>query len=360
MTRKLLLTLLTASLAATAAEDDNNRWHINPTLGFQHFDNNKNLDDGGLSGLGLEYRHNKLWGTALNYLQGSVDGDTGSADVQHLTLEGMYFVKSNNRKFSPYLAVGLGRSVYDYDVIGKNAKTAIVSGPGFHYALDDRWSSKVDTRWIHDLDGNQNDSWITFAVSYAFGETKKPIPVIGDTDKDGVNNKLDLCPNTPVGAAVNANGCEFDSDADGVVNSIDQCPYTYLGARVYTDGCAAKLTHTETIALNVIFASNSDQLTSNFIPELEKVAQFMREYVTVTGVIEGHTDSRGSAALNQQLSQRRAETVRRILLDQFNVDSQRLSAIGYGEEKPVASNDTIEGRQQNRRVEAVFKAQVTE
>lgn len=355
MIKLLFLTLLTVSLVVTADEHDNNRWRINPTLGYQHFDNDRNIEDGNLVGLGLDYRFNESWGTELIYLHGSLD-----TEIDHLILEGKYFfAHSSNQDFSPYMAVGLSHSEYAHDVIGEYDSRATVVGPGVYYAFNDRWSSKVDVRWFHDLKGNLNDSSLTVAISYRLGRIASK-PHIGDADNDGVNDLTDQCPLTPAGAAVDVNGCELDTDRDGVVNSKDQCLYTPLGARVYTDGCAAKLARTETISLNVTFETNSSQLADSFIPEIEKVARFMTEYVSVTGVIEGHTDSIGSVALNKQLSQRRAETVRNILLDKFDVDPKRLIAIGYGEEKPIATNFFSEGRQQNRRVEAVFKAQITE
>jgi OOP family OmpA-OmpF porin len=257
------------------------------------------------------------------------------------------------------MAVGLSYSEYADDVIGEHERIATVVGPGVYYAFNDRWSSKADVRWFHDIKDNLNDSSLTVGISYRFGRLA-PKRVIGDADNDGVNDDTDQCPLTPAGAAVDVNGCEFDTDRDGVVNSKDQCLYTPLGARVYTDGCAVKLTRTETMTLNVTFETDSSQLADSFIPEIEKVAQFMREYASVTSVIEGHTDSRGSATFNQQLSQLRAETVRSILINKFGVDAQRLKAIGYGEEKPIATNFFMDGRQQNRRVEAVFKAQITE
>lgn len=129
---------------------------------------------------------------------------------------------------------------------------------------------------------------------------------------------------------------------------------------MYADGCPARLTRKETISLNVVFDTGSSQLAGRFMPEIEKVARFMREYSSVNGVISGHTDSTGSAEYNRGLSQRRAETVRTILLNEFGINPGRLNAIGYGEDRPIASNETNEGRQQNRRVEAVFEAEITE
>jgi OOP family OmpA-OmpF porin len=81
----------------------------------------------------------------------------------------------------------------------------------------------------------------------------------------------------------------------------------------------------------------------------------MKAYPKTTAVIEGHTDNVGSAEYNQKLSQARANSVRQYLIDNFGIKASRLSAIGYGLTKPIASNDTEEGRQKNRRVQVVVK-----
>ena len=94
-------------------------------------------------------------------------------------------------------------------------------------------------------------------------------------------------------------------------------------------------------------------MRSDHYPEIQRVVDFLRQYPTANAVIEGHTDSRGAAAYNQSLSERRAASVRNYLETQGGVDAGRLSSRGYGETRPKASNETAEGRQENRRVSAV-------
>mgnify|MGYP000338751550 CR=1 FL=1 len=97
---------------------------------------------------------------------------------------------------------------------------------------------------------------------------------------------------------------------------------------------------------------------SKAVSELKKVAEFMKRFGGVKAVVEGHSDSTGAAAYNKQLSQRRADAVRNALIKEFGIDASRLSAIGYGEERPIADNSTKAGRQANRRVVAVMEAEV--
>lgn len=129
-----------------------------------------------------------------------------------------------------------------------------------------------------------------------------------------------------------------------MVDTTDRCPATPAGDRVDTVGCSF------TIRLEVLFATNSATINPSSYPELDRTVTFLRETSpSATGVIEGHTDSQGADAYNLQLSQRRADAVRKYLVD-AGVPASRLTAQGLGETQPVADNTTAEGRAQNRRV----------
>lgn len=101
---------------------------------------------------------------------------------------------------------------------------------------------------------------------------------------------------------------------------------------------------------NITFASDSAVIASNFNPVLNDVARVLNKYEKTTMVVEGHTDSTGSEEYNQRLSERRALAVSNHL-NSNGVDSRRITALGFGESQPVATNDTESGRQLNRRVE---------
>lgn len=170
-----------------------------------------------------------------------------------------------------------------------------------------------------------------------------------DSDGDGVADYMDKCPNTPAGAAVDTNGCPLDSDGDGIADYLDKCPNTPAGSRVDNSGCPLKAV----IELRgVNFANNSAQLKANSTAILDEMAITLKRYPDLKVEIAGHTDSSGSNELNASLSQRRAEAVRKYLIDK-GVNAGNLTAKGYGEDKPVASNATREGRAMNRRVELI-------
>lgn len=108
------------------------------------------------------------------------------------------------------------------------------------------------------------------------------------------------------------------------------------------------------IELKVLFDTDKAFVKPRYYNEIKRVSDYMSKYPNTTAVIEGHTDNRASDGYNQALSQRRVDAVRKVLVERFGVDGSRLQAIGYGESRPVASNGTSAGRQQNRRVIAVF------
>ncbi|MBC8017570.1 MAG: OmpA family protein, partial [Verrucomicrobia bacterium] len=88
--------------------------------------------------------------------------------------------------------------------------------------------------------------------------------------------------------------------------------------------------------------------------EVKQVGEYMKKYLTTTAVIEGHTDNIGGSELNMRLSQQRAENVVKALVDNFGIDPARLTAKGYGSSRRIAYNNTSEGRQKNRRINAVI------
>jgi len=99
---------------------------------------------------------------------------------------------------------------------------------------------------------------------------------------------------------------------------------------------------------------NSAVVKPEYYPEIEKLAEYLKEHPDVKVIIEGHTDSTGPADYNLKLSQKRAEAVRKILIEKYGISPDRVIAKGYGETRPIAPNDTPEGRAKNRRVVAVF------
>ena len=173
-----------------------------------------------------------------------------------------------------------------------------------------------------------------------------------DADGDAVMDLNDRCPNTPAGARVDTNGCPMDADGDKVFDGLDRCPNTTAGQQVDANGCPILFEPDKpTLVLEgVTFATGSADLTGDSRTVLDIVAESLRGNPDVRVEVAGHTDITGSAATNRRLSQARAESVRDYLISK-GVPADRMTARGYGPDNPVASNNTVAGRQQNRRVE---------
>ncbi len=110
------------------------------------------------------------------------------------------------------------------------------------------------------------------------------------------------------------------------------------------------------VELDVKFDFDKAQVKPESYGDIKNLADFLTQYPQTTTVVEGHTDSVGSDAYNQKLSERRANAVRDVLVNQYGVGADRVNAVGYGEARPVADNTTADGRAVNRRVEAEVEA----
>ena len=110
------------------------------------------------------------------------------------------------------------------------------------------------------------------------------------------------------------------------------------------------------VELDVKFDFDKAVVKQESQPDIRALADFMSQYPSTSTVVEGHTDSVGTDAYNQNLSERRANAVRDMLVNQYGVGASRVSSVGYGESRPVADNATAEGRAINRRVEAEVEA----
>ncbi len=382
--RKNIITksIVTAAMASTLtfcaanvlADDYKSGFTFTPGLGYYLFDSDSDIDDDTLYSIAAGYQFNNPWAIELLYLNADSESDNpfiGDIDVDQFRLDGLYhFSRSGN--WQPYLAGGIGDIEYDATDFNVDDNDTILNfGGGFKYHLSDVASLRPDVRLIHGIEESSLDVAFTLGLSFLLGATntpsasvKKPDPIEpviagpADADNDGVIDSRDQCSNTPSGVRVDSTGCPLDSDQDGVADYKDACPDSALSAKVDARGCYIELSEDREVELNVRFANNSAEVPQTEYSEIESVAEFMRDYAGTRVVIEGHTDDRGAATYNQQLSERRAKAVAEVLVQKFNVSADRVSSIGYGEEKPIVSNDTADNRALNRRVVAVVKATV--
>lgn len=175
-----------------------------------------------------------------------------------------------------------------------------------------------------------------------------------DKDKDGVLDKDDKCP-TVAGPKENA-GCPWpDTDGDGVLDKDDKCPK--VKGTLANNGCPEVTTEVikklNDFSKSILFDTSKATIKAESNAKLEEIVKVMNEYNTANFKLEGHTDSTGNAAKNLQLSKDRAAAVKDYLIAK-GISAERLSSEGYGITRPIASNKTVEGRAQNRRVEIIL------
>jgi OOP family OmpA-OmpF porin len=149
-----------------------------------------------------------------------------------------------------------------------------------------------------------------------------------------------------------------DSDGDGVPDNQDRCPDTPAGILVDTFGCPEYTDETVSIQIILEFDWDSSNIRQGYYEERYKLDNFMKQNPDaelVEIIVEGHTDSTGKKSYNYKLSRRRAEVVKQFLMSEIGLGSEYFKLRAYGEDRPIATNTTREGRQRNRRVDVIFK-----
>ncbi|WP_286221066.1 OmpA family protein [Marinobacter apostichopi] len=374
--RSCAMAAVAATLVTPAiAEERRDTIYINPFAGFQYFDDKRALDESATYGFGVEYRFLPNWAIEGVYSRANADHKYGSGDFdfEEVRVDGTYYFAGPEEKWNPYVSLGAGHADFGNDssrmgTSGSNHdETRVNVGTGVRYNVTDRFSLRGDLREFHGIDESTFDTQVSLGFSLAFARTTTspssapaPAPVPAkpaDSDNDGVIDSRDQCPGTKAGVTVNTAGCELDADNDGVVNSADQCPNTTAGADVDATGCEGVTETIETFEVEVQFPTNSSVIGSQYDDEIRRVADFVKAHPETVVEIGGHSDDRGDADYNQTLSKRRAQAVAKRLTDAFGIDPERVTAVGYGETEPVASNTTAEGRAANRRVEARIQVQ---
>ena len=175
-----------------------------------------------------------------------------------------------------------------------------------------------------------------------------------DSDKDGVPDYLDECPNTKKEALghVDAKGCDLDTDGDGVVDYLDACP-TVPGLK-NNKGCPEVKKEVrqllEKAMQGIEFETGKSNILPSSYPLMDQIAQTFIDNPSYIIEIQGHTDNTGDPEKNLQLSQDRADAVLLYLVKK-GISSDRMTSIGYGQNEPIADNNTKAGRQKNRRVQ---------
>lgn len=277
---------------------------------------------------------------------------SGSIGYETMGLSGLAYVGKNRHQYNRHGFSGFGR--IGVGVLKNEPSTGLVYsqvnsehvlvGAGVEYAT--RMGIGIRAEAISfDTDVRYGQ----LGLLYRFGKQGRRIrkmetvaPETPTTPKPAPNpaSKLIITP-VPAVAVVMA-----DNDYDGVIDSADQCPNTRSNVAVDGVGCAIF----SGVIEGVNFNSGSADLTQNAQSILGGVVSTLNRYPNVKLTIMAHTDSQGDSNANKQLSKRRAKSVAVFLVNN-GIRVSRLRALGYGESRPIDTNDTSNGRLRNRRVE---------
>ncbi len=258
--------------------------------------------------------------------------------------------------FKPYMLVGAGQSdieIEDEDgnKVSGTKDTIGNLGLGAMYRINDALSLRGEARAIHNFDNNWWEGMALAGLEVVLGGHLKPTVAVPPVVEPDVY--------VPPVVVVEE---DVDSDGDGVVDSLDACPGTPMNVVVDERGCPIPVDITDELKmeLRVFFDNDKSNIKAQYQPEIAKVAEKMREYPNSTARIEGHASKTGpSARYNQRLSEARAVAVKSMLTNEFGIAPNRLSTVGYGYDRPIADNDTEEGRAMNRRVYAIITGDKT-
>ncbi|WP_069470678.1 OmpA family protein [Candidatus Marithrix sp. Canyon 246] len=334
---------------AVAEQTESGPYIVAPSVGYYFFDrdNNNNADDGVFYGIGAGYQINKHFAIEGNYARLNsetknpaedqdwiwrLDDEKVNADMYRLDA---IFSLDLNSDWAPYVAVGYTR-LEQSPQFGDD-DDMMSAALGIKRKITPTLSIRAEARTFHNFDNEDTDYAVNAALVYRFG-AEKPAPIIPVVIPPTIPQPIDPC--------------SLDDDGDGVNNCDDKCANTPADSRIEVTGCRI-LEVPVKIRLEVLFDYNKAIVKEQYFSEIQKVADFMRKYPSTNTEIQGHTDSRGSDAYNQDLSQRRADAVREVLVSQFSIDPSRLSSVGYGESRLLVNPELTDlDYQMNRRVMA--------
>ncbi|EFS3143513.1 fibronectin-binding outer membrane protein CadF [Campylobacter coli] len=322
--KKLLLCLGLASVLLGA--DNNVKFEITPTLNYNYFEGNLDMDNRYAPGVRLGYHFDDFWLDQLelgleHYSDVKYTNSTLTTDITRTYLSAIKGIDLGE-KFYFYGLAGGGYEDFSKGAFDNKSGGFGHYGAGLKFRLSDSLALRLETRDQISFH-NANHSWVsTLGISFGFGAKREKV-VAEQVKEVAIEPRVaapvqSQCPAEPrEGAMLDENGCE------------------------------------KTISFEGHFGFDKVDINPAFEEKIKEIAQILDENARYDTILEGHTDNIGSRSYNQKLSERRAESVAKEL-EKFGVEKSRIQTVGYGQDKPRSSNDTKEGRADNRRVDAKF------
>ncbi len=302
--RILVCTFLVMTMSSAHSSEG---LYLAPSLSYYYLDSDRVVsghEDAGVAGLNLGYRFFNDWA-----LEMGVGRDIAGDDLDVAQINGYYWFGEDNGGWRTYAVAGLSYFDRDQDsnlMPDEEYTHQAQIGLGRSKMLNSHWEFRGDVRLLHKIREGQdgtNDGSLNLSLNYYFD----PLPPVA----------------TPVTRPARVPEPAFIREPE---------------------------TRVITVRLNVEFEFDKAVVRAIYGDELEAIANAMKVHDDIILVLEGHTDSLGTDAYNQDLSERRAAAVKAKLVEDYGIPAERLSTVGYGESRPIDTNDTDAGRQRNRRV----------
>ena len=308
------------------------------------------------SGMGTNYGYGRSWGASraweLRLFGGTREsGVAGATDFYHYGIGGDVFQYFGGTAGShPFALVGAGAILNDVDPDDEDGASGYANvGLGWRFAPLQGWGlrPRLELRATYDtFDAGDGSGQLDVLAGITIEIPAEREKVVIQEKLVEVEKIVEVVKEVPAAPPP-------DGDGDGIPDASDQCPDTVAGAKVEPDGCVRKA---QVVALpNIEFAYEKADLTEAGRETLGQVVRFMNDQPEITLDVWGHTDWKGTEIYNLRLSQRRAAAVMNFLIEQ-GIAPSRLKSAGFGESRPLADNETEEGRERNRRVELNIRA----
>ncbi len=328
------------------------RRHIDIMATYMKLDDDRNIEDSDFGGsviFGVPFSEHWSWENQIG-MYGLDTGTSNSSDYYQININtGVRYNFDEHWGFTPFLLAGLGLTRND---VIPNSDDSI--NPMFNLGFgalsptifDLEMRLRMEARYIYDdFDGAGGDLDIPSSKGNgAFKDWHVSIGIViplGSTDP--IYSETIIEKETFIETNV-----FIDSDGDTIPDSADMCPDTIKGADVDARGCLLK--NQVVVLRNITFELASDQIEPSSYAVLDDLVATLQSQKDFNLEVIGHTDNVGAESFNQQLSEKRAVSVARYLIDK-GIANERITASGKGESQPIASNAHVSGRAMNRRVE---------
>ncbi len=291
------------------AETLNCNYYFGPYFGYHFFLDGRDYKDKPELGFKYEKALQNPWSIEIGLGYVPTKNEVTGKDKNMFTfgINGIYsFYNSKlfGDKLIPYLAGGISG-----DLCGGNVSAGPDIAAGLKYTLDENTIIKPEIKYIN-LFNDKQDIIASLAIGFAIGEKNA-----------GAAKKTSI-----------------------------QKPKLYNFENAKKDSAGKLLS----VTLKINFATDKFDVTPEYFSEIEQFSNYIKDNPEIKVEIQGHTDNVGNAEYNQTLSESRAQMVKNIFINNYQISADRISAKGYGQTNPIASNDTDEGKKQNRRIEAAI------